>query len=123
MYITPDLCGELIRGRDWPKQYKAQIFFDPATLTLDGEEILQGGGNYEQLPVVAQTYIKLPPRTTVSGESKIVVEGALNNGLYQVIPTDGYDEGEVIVCSSLVKGSRTVPLLLTNSANKTIRIK
>ena len=27
------------------------------------------------------------------------------------------------VCSSLVKGSGTVPLLLTNSANKTIRIK
>ncbi len=54
VYITPDLCGELIRGRDWPKQYKAQIFFDPATLTLDGEEILQGEGNYEQLPVVVQ---------------------------------------------------------------------
>ena len=45
--------------------------------------------------------------------------------LYQIIPMDGYDnnEGEVTVCSSLVKGPRTIPLLLTNSANKTIRIK
>ena len=75
--------------------------------------------------MVAQTDIKLPPRTTVSGEGEIVVEGALNNGLYQVIPTNGYDnnEGEVTVCSLLVNGARTVPLLLTNSANKTIRIK
>ena len=54
-----------------------------------------------------------------------MVEGAPNDGLYQIIPTDEYDnnEGEVTVCSSLVKQSRAVPLLLTNSANKTIRIK
>ncbi len=54
-----------------------------------------------------------------------MVEGAPNDGLYQMIPTDGYDnnKGEVTVCSSLVKGSGIVPLLLNNSANKTIRIK
>ena len=54
-----------------------------------------------------------------------MVEAAPNDGLYQIIPTDRYDnkEGEVTVCSSLLKGSGTVPLLLTNSANKNIRIK
>ena len=54
-----------------------------------------------------------------------MVEWALNDGLNQIILTVGYDnkEGKVTVCSSLVKGSVTVPLLLTNSANKTIRIK
>ena len=125
VYVAPDLCGELILGSDWLKQHKARIRFNPATLTLDGEEILLGENNYEQLPMVAQADIKLLPRTNVSGEGKIMVEGALNSGLYQVIPTDGYDnnEGEVTVCNSLVKGSRIVPLLLTNSANKTIRIK
>ena len=75
--------------------------------------------------MIAQVDIRLPPRTTVSGEVKIMVEGAPNDGLYQIIPTDGYDnnEEEVSVCSSLVKGSGTVPMFLTNSANKTIRIK
>ena len=54
-----------------------------------------------------------------------MVGEAPNDGLYQMIPMDGYDnkEGEVTVYSSLVKGSVTVPLLLTNLANKTIRIK
>ena len=74
--------------------------------------------------MVAQADIELPPRTTVSGEGKIMVEGSMSNGLYQVTPTEGCDNnGEVTVCSSLVKGSRTVPLILTNSANKTIRIR
>ena len=119
-YVAPDLCGELIL-----RQHKAQIRFDPATLTLDGEEIPLGEDNCERLPVVAQADIRLPPRTTVSGEGEIMVEGAPNDGLYRIIPTDEYDnnEGEVTVCKSLVKGSGTVPLLLTNSANKTIRIK
>ena len=54
-----------------------------------------------------------------------MVEGAPNDGLYQIIPIDEYDnsEGEVTVCSLLVKGSGTIPLLLTNSANKNLRIK
>ena len=125
VYVAPDLCGELILGSDWLRQHKAQIRFDPATLTLDGEEIPLGEDNCERLPVVAQEDIRLPPRTTVSGEGEIMVEGAPNDSLYQIIPTNDYDnnEGEVTVCSSLMKGSGTVPLLLTNSANKTIRIK
>ena len=54
-----------------------------------------------------------------------MVEGAQNDGLYQIIPTNEYDnnEGVVTVCSSLLKRLGTVPLLLTNSAYKTIRIK
>ena len=125
VYVALDLCGELIWGSDWLRQHKAQIRFDPATLTLDGEEISLGEENCEQLPVVAQADIRLPPRTTIFGEGEIMVEGAPNGGLYQIITTDGYDnnEGEVTVCNSLVKGSVAVPLFLTNSANKTIRIK
>ena len=125
VYVAPNLCGEMILGSNWLRQHKAQIRFDPATLTLDGEEIPLGEDNCERLLVVAQADIKLPPRTTVSGEGEIMVEGARNDGLYQIDPTDEYDnnEGEVTVCSSLVKRSGTVPLLLTNSANKTIRIK
>ena len=125
VYVAPDLCGELILGSDWLRQHKAQIRFDPVSLTLDGEEIPLGEDNCERSPVVAQADIRLPPRTTVSGEDGIMVEGAPNDGLYQIIPTDRYDnnEGEVTVCSSLVKGSGTVPILLTNSANKTMRIK
>ena len=119
------MCGELILGSDRLRQHKAQIRFDTATLTLHGEEIPLGEDNCERLPVVAQADIRLPLRTTVSGEGEIMVEGAQKDGLYQIIPTDEYDSngGEVTVCSSLVKGSRAVPLLLTNSANKTIRIK
>ena len=124
VYVAPDLCGELILGSDWLWQHKAQIRFDPATLTLDGEDIPLED-NCERLPVVAQADITLSLRTTAAGEGEIIVVGAPNDGLYQIIPTDEYDnnEGEVTVCSSLVKGSGTVPLLLTNSANKTIRIK
>ena len=125
VYVAPDLCGELILGSDWLRQHKAQIHFDPATVTLDGEVIPLEEDNCERLPVVAHADIRLPPRTTITGEGEIMVEGAPNDGLYQITPTDEYDnkEGEVIVCSSLVKGSGTIPLLLTNSANKTIRIK
>ena len=125
VYVAPELCGELILGSGWLRQHKAQIRFDPVSLTLDGEEIPLGEDNCERSPVVAQADIRLPPRTTVSGEDGIMVEGAPNDGLYQIIPTDRYDnnEGEVTVCSSLVKGSGTVPILLTNSANKTMRIK
>ena len=102
-------------GGDW--QHKPEIRFNPASLTfltLDGKEISLED-NCDRLPVVAQAYIRLPPRTTISGEGEIMAEGAPNDGLSQIIPTD---EGEVTV-----KGSGTVPLLLTNSANKTIRIK
>ena len=35
VYVALDLCGELILGSDWLKQNKAQIRFDPATLTLE----------------------------------------------------------------------------------------
>ena len=109
VYVAPDLCGELILGSDWLRQQKAQIHFDPATLTREG--ILLGEDNCERLPVVAQADIRLPLRTTVSGEGEIMVERAPNDGLYQMIPTDGYDnnKGKVTVCSSLVKGSGTVP--------------
>ena len=125
MCVAPDLCGELILGIDWLKQHKAQIRFNPATLTLDREEILLGEGNYKRLPVVAQADIKLSHRTTVSGEGEIMVERALNGSLYQIIPIDEYDnnEGEVTVCSSLVKESRTIPLLLNNSANKINKVR
>lgn len=70
VYVVPDLWGELILGSDWLKQHKAQIHFDPATLTLDRVRILLGEDNYEQLPVVAQADIKLPPRTTVTKPSE-----------------------------------------------------
>lgn len=84
VYVAPDLCGELILGSDWLRQNKAHIRFDPATLTLDRVGILLEEDNYEQLPVVAQTDIKLPSRTTVSGKGKIITEGVLNSDLYQV---------------------------------------
>ena len=45
VYVAPDLCGELILGSHWLRQHKALIRFDPATLTLDGEEILLGEDN------------------------------------------------------------------------------
>ena len=76
VYVAPDLCGELILGSDWLRQHKVQICFDPATLTLDGEEIPLGEDNCERLPVVTQADIRLPPRITESGEGKIMVEGA-----------------------------------------------
>ena len=47
VYVAPGLCGELILGSDWLKQHKAHIRFDPATLTLDGEEISLGEDNCE----------------------------------------------------------------------------
>ena len=86
VYVAPDLRGELILRSDWLRQHKAQIRFDPATLTLDGEEIPLGEDNCERLPVVTQADIRLPSRTTISGEGEIMVEGAPNNGLYQITP-------------------------------------
>lgn len=46
-------------------------------------------------------------------------------GLYQITPTKTYDNGEeeVTLCSSVVEGMEMVPLLLANTANKTITIK
>ena len=76
VYVAPDLCGQLILGSDWLKQHKAQIRFDPAALTSDGEEIPLGEDNHERLPVVAQADIKLPPRATVSGEGEIMLKGS-----------------------------------------------
>ena len=81
VYVVFDLCGELILGSDWFRQHKAQIRFDPGTLTLDGEEIPLGEDNCERLTVVAQVDIRLLPRTTVSGEGEIIVEGDPNDGL------------------------------------------
>ena len=81
VYVAFDLCGELILGSDWFRQHKAQIRFDPATLTLDREEIPLGENNCERLPVVAQVDIRLLPRTTVSGEGEIMVEEAPYDGL------------------------------------------
>ena len=58
VYVAPDLCGELIVGSEWLRQHKAQILFDTATLTLDGEVIPLGEDNCERLPVVAQADIR-----------------------------------------------------------------
>ena len=60
VYVAPDSCRELILGSDWLRLNKAQIRFDPATLVLEGVEILLGSDVERKCSVVAQTEVKLP---------------------------------------------------------------
>ena len=121
VYVAPDLCGNLILGSDWLRLNKAQICFDPTRLVLEGVDVPLGSEVKSSSP----DWDEAPLRKAVSSEGRINIVEKLTEGLYQITLTERYEDGkeEVTLCSSVVEGREMVPLLLVNTANKTITIK
>ena len=92
--VAPDLCEDLILGSDWLRLDKAQICFDLATLVLEEVEVPLENEVEKNCSGVAQIEVKLPPRIAVSSEERIDTVEKLMKELYQITPTERYDNSE-----------------------------
>lgn len=125
LYVTPDICGEMILGEDCLCQHKAQIKFNPAVLIVNGEQTPLGRAPDKPVSVVIDTDIKLPTRTAVSGSGRLVTKGKLGKGIFQITPVEKYspeEEEKVALCEIVVDALFRVSIMFSNLANKTMKI-
>lgn len=75
--------------------------------------------------VVVDEDIKLPTRTAVSDRARLVTEGKIEKGVFQLIPIeeDNPEENKVTLCETVVKAAEVVTIMLINQAHKTIKIR
>lgn len=69
--------------------------------------------------VVVDEDIKLPTRTAVSDRARLVTEGKIEKGVFQLNP----EENKVTLCETVVKAAEVVTIMLINQAHKTIKIR
>lgn len=62
LYVTLDLCGEIIWVEDWLHEHKVQTKFNPAVFIVNGVKTPLRSAPDNPLSVVVDTDIKLPPR-------------------------------------------------------------
>lgn len=94
------------------------------TLIIDGVGVLLGDGA-EGRQSVAKSDVVLPPRTAMSCQGRTEADGNLKRGLYHITPGGVMEDSaeEITLCDSVVVPLRTVPLLLANTASRTIKIR
>lgn len=74
--------------------------------------------------VVDDEDIKLPPRTAVSGRCRLVTKREMRKGVFQLAPAKySPEKEEVALCETVVEAAEIVPIMVTNQANKAIKIK
>ena len=125
LYIAPGLCEDVVLGEDWLKECGAQLNFDPAVLTVGGVRVALGDSAGEPLPVILSEDVELPPRMAVSCVGRLGPSRKKRDKEYHIEPARGYkpEEEEVSLCEAVVKGSEVIPLILTNTANKTVKVQ
>ena len=84
-------------------------------------EILLGSGSSKIVFIAANGDVKLPSRTPIISEGRMAIE---EKGTYKVFPSGTYRSGEeeIKLYGAAGGGSETLPILITNTGNKTIRI-
>lgn len=106
-YVTADLCGVVILGEDWLHYHRSKIKFNPTILIVNGMDTLLGSSPDRSITVVAEDYIKLPPRTAVLDRSRLVIgENA---------------KKEVALCETVVDAAEIMPIILANQSHRTIK--
>ena len=124
LYVAPNICREMILGRDWLEKNKAKISFNPTTLKLGGKENPLGVQMNEEATVLTTEDIVLPPHTAIACKGCSSPAGNLQ-GIYRVTTTenDFFEEGEITLHESVMEGVRTsdIPIMIGNTTNTTIK--
>ena len=126
IYVAPNICREMIIGRDWLEKIKAQISFNPTIIKLGGKELPLGVQMNEEATVLTTEDIVLPPHTAKSCKRCLSPAGNLKQGIYRVTPTENnfFEEGEITLHKSVIEGGGTgdISIMIGNSTNTTIKI-